>query len=551
MEKNILEPQIKPAIKTEIKTEIKKEIEKRRTFAIISHPDAGKTTLTEKLLLYAGMIRTAGMVHGRKNQKKASSDWMEMEQERGISITASAMQFNYKSHIINVLDTPGHQDFSEDTYRTLTAADSAVMVIDASKGVETQTRKLFKVCMMRNIPILTFINKMDLPAKCSLELLSEIEEVLGIKTTPINWPIGKGKNFKGVYHLEKDKVYIYEKSIEGGSAKKANETIFDAETYFKNILNDTELKNNALEEIELVKVAGEPFTKDNFLKGKITPVFFGSALTNFGVEFFFDHFLTLAPSPRAREALNIKNEEIFIDPINEPFSGNVFKIQANMDPKHRDSMAFLRVNSGRFERDMVVKHSRLKRELKLSRSHNMFGRDRATLDYAYPGDIIGVVNPGVFSIGDTISINGNFTFKPMPKFPPEIVARIRAKDAMKRKAFEKGIKQFTAEGAVLILTTFDSSISNDPLIAAVGILQFEVLQSRFLNEYNVKTDIDILQYKHGAWLKGDPSTFSLPTNSIIAYDINKNYIFLYTESWQKEYALEKNPNHKLVDFSDS
>ena len=528
--------------------QIRKEIEKRRTFAIISHPDAGKTTLTEKLLLYAGMIRTAGMVHGRKNQKKASSDWMEMEQERGISITASAMQFNYKDHIINVLDTPGHQDFSEDTYRTLTAADSAVMVIDASKGVETQTRKLFKVCMMRNIPILTFINKMDLPAKPPLDLLSEIEEVLGIKTCPINWPIGKGKDFKGVYHLETDTVHVFKKSEEGGSSKKAIENTYSENEYFNNILDNKDIKDKTLEEIELVKIAGEKFDTQKFLDGEITPVFFGSALTNFGVEFFFDFFTKLAPAPRARSAYDKDNNEILIDPIKEPFSGNVFKIQANMDPKHRDSMAFLRINSGRFERDLVVKHSRLKKEIKLSRSHSMFGRDRTTLDYAYPGDIIGVVNPGVFSIGDTISINGNITFKPMPKFPPEIVARIRPKDAMKRKAFEKGIKQFMAEGAVLILTELHKSFSDDPLIAAVGILQFEVLQSRFLNEYNVQTELDTLQYRHGAWLKGDPHTFNPPTNSIIAYDINENYIYLYTDAWQKEYAQEKNPNHKLIDF---
>lgn len=533
-----------------LEAQITREIEKRRTFAIISHPDAGKTTLTEKLLLYAGMIQTAGMVHGRKNQRKASSDWMEMEQERGISITASAMQFNYKNFIINVLDTPGHQDFSEDTYRTLTAADSAIMVIDASKGVETQTKKLFKVCRMRNIPILTFINKMDLPAKSPLDLLSEIEEVLGIQTTPINWPIGKGKDFKGVFHLEKNLVYVFEKSKEGGVTKKAIENKYEKDEFFKSILTDNELSKKTLDEIELVEVAGESFNEQKFLEGLLTPVFFGSALTNFGVEFFFDFFTNLAPKPRARIAFNDKKEKIIIDPIKYSFSGNVFKIQANMDPKHRDSMAFLRINSGRFERDLVVKHSRQKKEIKLSRSHSMFGRERETLDYAYPGDIIGVVNPGVFAIGDTISVDGHFTFQPMPKFPPEIVARIRPIDALKRKSFEKGIEQFTAEGAVLILNELNN-MTSDPLIAAVGILQFEVLQSRFLNEYHVKTELNTLSYRHGAWLKGDPKTFNLPTNSIIAYDNSGNYIFLYTQEWQKDFAKEKNPNHNLIDFKES
>lgn len=533
---------------TAILSEIQRETLKRRTFAIISHPDAGKTTLTEKLLLYAGMIRTAGMVHGRKNQKKASSDWMEMEQERGISITSSAMQFNYKDCIINVLDTPGHQDFSEDTYRTLTAADSAVMVIDASKGVEEQTKKLFKVCKMRNIPILTFINKMDLPAKAPLDLLSEIEEVLQIKTSPINWPIGKGKDFKGVFHFDEKKAYIYEKAIEGGSSKKATQNTFEKEKYFNEILDNKNLKEKTLEEIELVEIAGESFTKEKFLNSEVTPVFFGSALTNFGVEFFFDFFTKLAPSPRARIAYNKSNEKIFIEPIQEEFSGSVFKIQANMDPKHRDSMAFLRVNSGRFQRDLVVKHLRLKKDIKLSRSHSMFGRDRNTLDYAYPGDIIGVVNPGVFCIGDTISLKGEFTFLPMPKFPPEIVGKIRPTDALKRKAFEKGINQFMAEGAVLILKELNA-FSEDPLIAAVGILQFEVLQSRFLNEYGVKTEIDTLPYRHGAWLEGDPLTFSCPSNSKIAKDIEGNYVFLYAQEWQKGYAEEKNPNHKIIDFA--
>ena len=522
------------------------EVAQRRTFAIISHPDAGKTTLTEKLLLYAGMIRTAGMVRGRKAQKAVSSDWMEMEKERGISITASAMQFRYRNNVINVLDTPGHQDFSEDTYRTLTAADSAVMVIDAAKGVETQTKKLFAVCRMRGIPILTFINKMDLPGRDTFDLLAELEDVLRIKASPINWPIGSGKDFIGVVDVLSDSVLLYEKIAAGGSQKAAVKSVSLTEAVSQNIV-PKQVQDQLQYELEILREAGNPFSKEEFLSGGISPVFFGSALTNFGVETFFDWFCSLAPCPGVRSVDMQNGSEKHIDPLAESFSAYVFKIQANMDPKHRDSMAFLRVCSGKFERDLVVKHQRTSKEVRLSRSHSMFGGDRNTVDVAYPGDIVGVVNPGLFTIGDTISEDGGYSFKPMPKFPPEVVATIRPIDVLNRKSFDKGVKQLSDEGAVLVLLPL-KTLSNEPLIAAVGRLQFDVLQYRLENEYNVRTKVEILPYRYGSWLIGDPDKFRPTTSSMLASDSQGRIILLYSQEWEKNYVLEQNPGYELREF---
>ena len=522
-------------------------INSRRTFAIISHPDAGKTTLTEKLLLYSGMIRTAGMVRGRKGRKAASSDWMAMEQERGISITASAMQFYYRGATVNVLDTPGHQDFSEDTYRTLTAADSAIMVIDAAKGVETQTRKLFQVCRMRGIPILTFINKMDLPGREPLDLIHEVEEVLGIEASPMNWPIGSGKNFKGVVECASKRVLVFEKTGLGGATKAECREVQLSEALSSALLTPDDAAQVEFD-LELLREAGNDFRQDRFLKGEVTPVFFGSALTNFGLEPFFNSFIDLAPCPHPRKAIpEAGGEEILIDPLREPFSAYVFKIQANMDPRHRDSMAFLRLCSGELERDCPVKHIRTGREIRLSRSHAMLGGERQTVDAAYPGDIVGVINPGVFEIGDTISIKGGFHYLPMPEFPPEVVARIRPKDASKRKAFDKGMKQIASEGAVQVLEVL-GSVSQDPVIAAVGKLQFEVVEFRLKNEYKVETVLDILPYNYGAWLEGNPATFDRTSTSLIAKNTRSQHIVLFQSEWEKSYSQERNPNHKLVDF---
>jgi peptide chain release factor 3 len=522
------------------------QVRQRRTFAIISHPDAGKTTLTEKLLLYAGMLRTAGMVSGRKNQKTASSDWMKMEQERGISISASAMQFGYKDTIINVLDTPGHQDFSEDTYRTLTAADSAVMVIDAGNGVEAQTRKLFAVCRMRGTPILTFINKMDLPSKDPIDLMAEVETVLGIKASAINWPIGRGSEFCGVVDRRSMEAFLFTKSDQGGAKKAETERMPFSEVIAKGLI-PAEIVEQTQFELDLLEEAGNPFTEQSFLAGEVTPVFFGSALTNFGVEPFFDSFTALAPCPSARQTIAKADNSQTTKDIAAPFSAYVFKVQANMDPKHRDSMAFLRVCSGVFSRDLVVKHERSKKQLKLSRSHSMFGGERTTVDEAFPGDIVGVVNPGMFSIGDTVSVEGGFTFEPMPKFPPEVVATLTPLDALKSKAFQRGMEQFRSEGAVLILQRRGMA-SFSPLVAAVGPLQFEVLQYRLEQEYGAKTRLDILPYKYGAWLVGDAGSFVGSSGTLLAEDADSNVLCLYTQGWERGFLMEKNPNHQLQDF---
>lgn len=522
------------------------EAAKRRTFAIISHPDAGKTTLTEKLLLYAGMVRTAGMVGSRKTRKSTSSDWMAMEQERGISITASAMQFNYKNVVINVLDTPGHQDFSEDTYRTLTAADSAVMVIDSAKGVEAQTRKLFAVCRMRGTPILTFMNKLDLPGRDPLELMAEVEKLLGIETVAVNWPVGQGKDFVGVYDRIKKDLILFEKKSIGGSQKAASKRLSLDLAKAEGLISEEQAKQLA-DELELLDHAGIQFSKESFLEGKITPIFFGSALTNFGVEPFFDNFAEYAPCPGKRKAFLDDGTEILVDPVEQPFSAYVFKVQANMDPRHRDSMAYLRVCSGRFERDLPVQHSRLSKEIKLSRSHSMFGGDRNTLDSAYPGDIVGVVNPGAFAIGDTISVEGGFKFQALPKFPPEVVARIRPADVLRKKSFDKGMSQFQDEGFILALKP-RGSLNTEALVAAVGPLQFEVLQYRLRNEYNVETKLENLPYKYGAWLVGSAADIRLTSSSMLAEDFQGQAILLYTHDWERNYILERNPNLKLLDF---
>jgi peptide chain release factor 3 len=522
------------------------ETKRRRTFAIISHPDAGKTTLTEKLLLYSGMIRTAGMVRGRKTGRKASSDWMAMEQERGISITASAMQFEYKGYVINVLDTPGHQDFSEDTYRTLTAADSAIMVLDAAKGVETQTRKLFEVCSMHGIPVLTFINKMDLPAQDPFDLVSELEEVLRIEASPRNWPIGSGKEFVGTADCDSKLITVFEKSDMGGAKQAASQTMTIEEASRQGLLKKS-LEDQLRYELELIDGAGNTFTNERFLKGKVTQVFFGSALTNFGLQPFFDAFTEIAPPPRPRIVDLPDGSETELDPVSEQFSGFVFKIQANMDKRHRDSMAFIRVCSGRFERDLVVHHERSGSKVRLSRSHTMLAGERDIADHAYPGDIVGVINPGAYAIGDTISLQGGFRFKPLPQFSPEVVARIRPADVSKRKSFDKGLLQLGNEGAIQVLYTMHAGVE-ETLVAAVGKLQFEVLQDRLERDYNTRTVLEILNYEYGAWIEGDPKTFSKPSRALLARDQDGQLVALFQTEREKLYAAEQNPEHMFLSF---
>lgn len=526
-------------------TEIQEACAKRRTFAIISHPDAGKTTLTEKLLLYSGMLRTAGMVRGRKGRKAAASDWMSMEQERGISITASAMQFTYKDTVINVLDTPGHEDFSEDTYRTLTAADCAIMVIDAAKGVEKQTRKLFEVCRLRKIPVLTFINKMDMPGRDPLDLMNEVENILQIHSYAMNWPVGTGKDFTGVVDRTTKECLFFIKTSVGGALKADIVRLpLDSQESKERIGEPNYSK--LMEELDMLEMAGNPFTMEEFLEGDVTPVFFASALTNFGIEPFFDAFIHLAPAPHQRMADVPNGEEIAIDPITTPFSGYVFKLQANMDRRHRDSMAFLRICSGRFERDLVVKHHRLGREIRLSRPHGMVAGERTMVDYGYAGDIIGVINPGVFSIGDTISMTGGFNFKPLPQFQPEVFARVVPKDVGKRKSFDKGVMQLTDEGAIQLLRPFD--MMADYVFAAVGQLQFEVMQYRLKDEYGVETMMTPLPYECSAWLLGDLKTFKGTSNSLLVKDKLDRPLVLFSTQWEKQYAIKLNPDHQLVDI---
>lgn len=524
-------------------TSIREAVEKRRTFAIISHPDAGKTTLTEKLLLYSGMIHTAGMVKGRKGRKAATSDWMAMEQERGISITSSAMQFPYKGKIINVLDTPGHEDFSEDTYRTLTAADCAIMVIDSTKGVEKQTRKLFEVCSLRKIPVLTFMNKMDMPGRDPLDLMNEVENVLHIHSYAMNWPIGSGKEFQGVVDRRTQECIFFTKVSHGG-AQKAEITRYP--------LDSQEARDKIgqhystlMEELDLLDLAGNKFSQEDFLAGKVTPVFFASALTNFGVEPFFDAFIDLAPCPHSRLANRPDGTEIEIDPVMTPFSGYVFKLQANMDRRHRDSMAFIRICSGRFERDLVVKNHRLGKEIRLSRPHGMVAGERTTLDFAYPGDVIGVINPDLFAIGDTISLTGGFNFKPLPQFQPEIFARLYPKDVGKRKSFDKGILQLSNEGAIQILKSYERE--GDLIFAAVGQLQFEVMQYRLKDEYGVETVLTPLSYQCSAWIIGDIKTFIKSTSLMLVEDRQGRPMALFSSPWEKQYSIKQNPHHQLVD----
>ncbi len=476
-------------------TALSHEVERRRTFAIISHPDAGKTTLTEKLLLYGGAIHVAGAVKDRRAARAATSDWMAMERERGISITTSAMQFEFQGHRLNLLDTPGHNDFSEDTYRTLAAVDAAVMLIDCVKGVEPQTIKLFEVCRLRNIPIVTFINKMDRPGKDPIELLEEIENVLGIPTSPMTWPVGMGDRFKGIFDRRDRVFHRFERARkQGGRASMELSAVDDPA--LREELGEEDHKR-LLDELELLDEAGNPFVQEAFLKGQVTPVFFGSAMTSFGVEPFLARFLEIAPAPPPRES-----SAGVVAPDAPTFSGFIFKIQANMDPNHRDRIAFLRVCSGRFERGMKVKNARTGKPLTLSRVMSFLAQDRVTVEEAFAGDIIGVWDPGVVRIGDALTDGPAVEFEGIPRFSPEHFMRATVRDPMKRKQLKKGLEQLSEEGAVQLL--FDRHGQDpDPVLAAVGVLQFEVVQHRLKAEYNVDAQLTRLPYGRARWVEGD------------------------------------------------
>ena len=523
----------------------KEEISKRRTFAIISHPDAGKTTLTEKLLLYGGAINLAGSVKGKRTAKHAVSDWMEIEKQRGISVTSSVLQFKYNGYCINILDTPGHEDFSEDTYRTLMAADSAVMVIDASKGVEKQTIKLFKVCVMRHIPIFTFINKMDREANDPFELLDEIESVLGISTCPVNWPIGCGKEFKGVYDRNEREVSLFKAAMNGQKeVDTKNMSIDDAalkdeigQAFFDKLNEDVELLDGASAEFDLEKVQA----------GDLTPVFFGSALTNFGVETFLQHFLKMTTPPLPRNS-----SEGIIDPVKEDFSAFVFKIQANMNKAHRDRIAFMRICSGKFTAGMESFHVQGGKKIRLSQPQQMMAQERHIVEEAYAGDIIGVFDPGIFSIGDTIcNSNKKFAFEGIPTFAPEHFARVRQIDTMKRKQFIKGISQIAQEGAIQIFQEFNTGME-EIIVGVVGVLQFEVLEYRLKNEYNVDIKLEPLPYEHIRWIE-NPEEINMSrivgtSDMKKIKDLKDNPLLLFVNSWSVNMVLERNEGLKLSEF---
>ena len=498
---------------------LQEEISKRKTFAIISHPDAGKTTLTEKFLLFGGAIQTAGAVKNNKIKKTATSDFMEIEKQRGISVATSVMGFEYKNKLINLLDTPGHRDFAEDTYRTLTAVDSVILVIDCVKGVEAQTERLMEVCRMRDTPVIVFINKMDLEGRDPFDLLDELEEKLSIKVRPMSWPIGIGSTFKGVYNLEQKNINLFQSS----KTKIAKEVTSISD------LNDSKLDelvgaqaDQLREDVELVEGVYDPFNNEEYLNGKLAPVFFGSAVNNFGIREMLDEFIEIAPTPKGRET-----DEGEVSPNREKFSGFVFKIHANLDPNHRDRIAFLRVCSGRFERNKFFHHVRLEKNLRFNNPTSFMAKDKSLIDEAFPGDVIGLYDTGNFKIGDTLTEGDNFNFKGIPSFSPEIFKEVVNNDPMKSKQLEKGIHQLTEEGVAQLFT---ARMGNKKYIGTVGELQFEVIQYRLKNEYNASCSFQPMNFYKACWFTSDNKEmmdeFIRLKSNYIVWDKDKNLVFL-------------------------
>jgi len=519
--------------------ELAAAVGRRRNFAIISHPDAGKTTLTEKLLLYGGAIQQAGAVKAKGEQRKVTSDWMDLEKQRGISITSTVLQFDYSGSTINLLDTPGHQDFSEDTYRTLAAADNAVMLEDAAKGLEPQTRKLFEVCRMRRIPIFTFINKMDRPGREPLELLDEIEQELGLACWPVNWPIGSGDRFRGVIDRRSKEVVLFERAERGKQSIEKRLSVNDPELA---TLVEPELLACALEELELLDGAGAGLDLELVHAGELSPVFFGSAMTNFGVRPFLDAFLELAQKPTARQTAAGE-----VDPLSPDFSGFVFKLQANMDPRHRDRVAFVRVCSGKFEKDMAVRHARSGKTIRLSRPQKLFGQDREVVDEAYPGDVIGLNNPGMFAIGDTLYVGSKVEYEGIPCFSPEIFSWLRNPNPSAFKSFRKGVNELREEGAVQVLYDTDQS-KRDPILAAVGQLQLEVVQYRLEHEYGVQTRIEPLGFSVARWVSGGWSALEKVGrifNCKTVRDAWDRPVLLFKNDWNLNQLAEDHPDLEL------
>jgi peptide chain release factor 3 len=518
--------------------QLKREIARRRTFAIISHPDAGKTTLTEKLLLYGGAIHLAGSVKARRAKRYATSDWMAIEKERGISVTSSVLQFNYRDHAVNLLDTPGHQDFSEDTYRTLSAADAAVMLIDAAKGVEPQTIKLFKVCRLRGIPIFTFANKLDRYGKTPLDLMDELEKVLGIRAYPMNWPIGSGPEFRGVFDRRSKQVHVFSSEGTHGESEVDEKLVAADSAEFKALLSEREHETLS-EDLSLLEGGGDEFSLEKVRSGELSPMFFGSAMTNFGVRPFLDAFLDLAPVPSSRPSSAGE-----IEPSAQKFSGFIFKIQANMDAAHRDRVAFMRVVSGRYVKGMSAFHSRLQKEVRLAKPTQFMAAERTSIEDAYPGDVIGLFDPGQYRIGDTLTEGAKFDFECVPRFSPEHFAIVRTKDPLKRKQLEKGLEQLAEEGTVQIFQQLQMGMK-DAIVGVVGQLQFEVLQFRMEHEYGANILVDKLNYSHARWVVGEkfePKSFDWEGNRITVQDRDGQPLVLFRDEWAMHHALEKFPD---------
>lgn len=522
--------------------QIEDEIKRRRTFAIISHPDAGKTTLTEKFLLYGGAVHLAGSVKTRKQQRNTASDWMELERQRGISVSSTVLQFEYLDYRVNLLDTPGHRDFSEDTYRVLMAVDAVIMVIDAGKGIETQTRKLFEICRQRHIPIFTFMNKCDRPTRDPLELIDELENVLNLHAFPMNWPLGSGADFKGVYDRQEKQVFLFERVKAG--AYRAPVSVHGFEDDFVKEQLPENIYKQAAEEIEMLDMAHDGFDLESVLKGESTPVYFGSAMNNFGVQMMLDSFLNLSRPPQAREA------EKGIVPIDDKsFSGFIFKIQSNMDPKHRDRVAYMRICSGKFTRDMMVYHAASKKKIRLSNSHSLFGRSRETVNEAFAGDIVGLVGNDAFQIGDTLTEDASIVYHAIPRFAPECFVFIRNPNPAKHKPYDKGIDQLLREGIVQSLER--TVFSNDKLLAAVGPLQFEVVQYRLKSEYGAESQLETAPWQVSRWLENDVDVERvkevLPFGSELVKDSMDRLMVLFPSDWAASYFGQQNPEIKLLE----
>ncbi len=525
---------------------LQKEVSRRRSFAIISHPDAGKTTLTEKFLLYGGALHLAGSVTAKKNQRATTSDWMELEKQRGISVSSTVLQFEYKDCVVNILDTPGHKDFSEDTYRVLTAVDAAVMVVDAGKGIESQTRKLFEVCRRRGVPIFTFMNKLDRPARPILDLLDELESVLGIHAFPVNWPLGDGPRFKGVYDRENKIVHLFERTAHGAFRAPVNVTGIEDESVKSAI--DEITYNQVCDELDLLEGAGADFDIKQVLAGKLTPVFFGSAANNFGVQLLLDRFLELSPPPLPR----VTGAQT-IDPASKEFSAFVFKIQANMNPKHRDRIAFIRIVSGQFERDMNVINTRTGETIRLANSQRLFARERETVDDAYAGDVVGLVGNYDLLIGDTLASSPGVKLDEIPRFAPECFSYLTNKSTAKYKRFQSGLEQLLKEGVASEFTLLDAPASSSSvLLGAVGPLQFEVLQHRLEGEYAAETRIESADWSIARWLKpkqGDPlapeARPALSLGTVLSRDSNGWLVALFPHDWAMKTFIEKNEDWEI------